>query len=139
MRFSKPNILSVIAASLLLASCVKNTDFNSSGVTRIKLPQGAEEKFSIALDFKPGLTDVVLLDVRRDAPSAGELQKTVVVKIKNNPTIVSDYNSAHGTAYIPLPAAAFQIDPGNPFNGTEWTVTFNPGEHAKPILIKLDP
>ncbi|HEX6180235.1 MAG TPA: DUF1735 domain-containing protein [Chitinophagaceae bacterium] len=139
MRFSKLNILGVMAASLLLASCVKNTDFNSAGVTKVKLPQGAEEKFAIALDFKPGLTDVVLLDVRRDAPTAGELQKTIVVKIKNNPTIVSDYNSAHGTSYVALPAAAFQVDPGNPFNGTEWTVTFNPGEHAKPILIKLDP
>jgi len=140
MKFTMFNILSVAAMGLLLTSCVKNDDgkFNSSGSTLVKLPQGADEKVALALDFKPGLQDVVLLDVRRDAPTAGELQKAITVKIKNNPTIVADYNTAHGTSYIALPAAAYTIDPGNPYNGTEWTVTFNPGEFAKPILIKLD-
>lgn len=129
-----------VAGSLLFAACDKNEgSLKGAGQTIVKLPQGADEKVALALDFKPGLTDVVLLDVRRDAPNAGELNKTIVVKIKNNPTIVADYNSAHGTSYIPLPAAAYQVDPSNPFNGTEWTVTFGPGEHAKPILIKLDP
>lgn len=130
----------VVASGFLLTSCVKNEDgeFNSSGSTLVKLPQGADEKIALALDFKPGLQDVVLLDVRRDASTAAELQKGITVKIKNDPTIVADYNTAHGTSYIPLPAAAYQVDPGNPFNGTDWTVTFAPGEFAKPILIKLD-
>ena len=130
----------VAAAGVLLTSCIKNDEgkFNASGSTLVKLPGGAEEKVALALDFKPGFQDVVLLDVRRDAPTAGELQKAVTVTIKNDPTIVTDYNTAHGTNYIALPAAAYTIDPGNPYNGTEWTVTFNPGEHAKPILIKLD-
>ena len=139
MKLTK--ILTLVAsAGILLTSCIKNDEgkFNSSGSTFVKLPGGADEKVALALDFKPGFQDVVLLDVRRDAPTAAELQKSVTVTIKNDPTIVSDYNTAHGTSYIPLPAAAFTIDPGNPYNGTEWTVTFNPNEHAKPILIKLD-
>jgi hypothetical protein len=141
MKLRMFKILSLVAAGgILLTSCVKNEDgkFNGAGSTFVKLPQGVEEKVALALDFKPGLQDVVLLDVRRDAPNAGELQKAITVKIKNNPTIVADYNTAHGTNYIALPAAAYQVDPGNPFAGNEWTVTFNPGEHAKPILIKLD-
>ena len=130
-----------VAGSFLFASCDKNNEggLDGAGQTLVKLPQGAEEKVALALDFKPGLQDVVLLDVRRDVPNNGELNKTTVVKIKNDPTIVADYNSAHGTAYIPLPAAAYQVDASNPFTGGVWTVTFNPGEHAKPILIKLDP
>ena len=132
--------LAVFAGSFLLTSCDKNEGtLNGAGQTIVKLPQGSEEKVALALDFKPGLQDVVLLDVRRDVPNSGELNKVTTVKIKNDPSIVAAYNSAHGTAYIPLPAAAFQVDPSNPFNGTEWTVTFNAGEHAKPILIKLDP
>lgn len=141
MKLSMFKMLSVVVAgSILLTSCVKNEDgkFNGSGSTFVKLPQGVDEKVALALDFKPGLQDVVLLDVRRDAPNSGELQKAVTVKIKNNPTIVSDYNTAHGTNYVALPSAAYTVDPSNPFSGSEWTVTFNPGEHAKPLLIKLD-
>jgi hypothetical protein len=141
MKLTSMRILSIVAAAaMLFTSCVKNEEgeFNSSGSTIVKLPQGSEEKVALALDFKPGLQDLVLLDVRRDAPTAADLQKAVVVTIKNDPTIVAAYNTAHGTTFIALPAAAYTVDPGNPFNGTEWTVTFNPGEHAKPILIKLD-
>jgi Domain of unknown function (DUF1735) len=141
MKFSSLKLfLFAAVGSLFFAACDKNEGtLNGAGQTIVKLPQGAEEKVALALDFKPGLTDVVLLDVRRDAPNGGELSKAVTVKIKNDPAIVTAYNTAHGTSYIPLPAAAYQVDPGNPFNGTEWTVTFNAGEHAKPILIKLDP
>lgn len=132
--------LSLMASSLLLSSCDKNEGtLNGAGQTLVKLPQGAEEKVALALDFKPGLQDVVLLDVRRDVPNNGELNKVHKVTIKNDPTIVADYNSQHGTSYIALPAAAYQVDPGNPFSGGNWTVTFNAGDHAKPILIKLDP
>jgi len=141
MKLTMFRILSLVTiGGMLLTSCVKNDDgkFNSSGSTLVKLPQGASEKVGLALDFIQGFQDVVLLDVRRDAPTASELQKAITVKIKNNPAIVTNYNTAHGTNYIPLPVSAYTIDPGNPFNGTEWTVTFNPGEHAKPILIKLD-
>ncbi|MGB8193426.1 MAG: DUF1735 domain-containing protein [Chitinophagaceae bacterium] len=124
---------------LLFASCTKQADFNSSGETRIKLPQGADEKVALALDFKPGLTDVVLLDVRRDAPTNAELQKAITVKIKDDPAIVTAYNAAHATNYIALPAAAYTVDAGNPVAGGIWTVTFNAGDHARPLLIKLDP
>ncbi|HEY0677752.1 MAG TPA: DUF1735 domain-containing protein [Chitinophagaceae bacterium] len=131
--------LAVLTGSFLFSACDKNEGtLNGAGQTIVKLPQAAEEKFAHALDFLPGLQDLVLLDVRRDVPNNGELNKTHVVKIKNDPSVVAAYNSAHGTNYIPLPAAAYQVDPSNPFNGTEWTVTFNPGDHAKPILVKLD-
>lgn len=141
MKLTMFRILSlVMIGGALLASCVKNEEgkFNSSGSTIVKLPQGASDKVALALDFKAGFQDVVLLDVRRDAPNNAELQKTLTVKIKNDPSIVTAYNTAHATNYVPLPTSAYTIDAGNPFNGTDYTVTFNPGEHAKPILIKLD-
>lgn len=141
MKLTMFRMFSLVAiGGILLTSCVKNDEgkFNASGSTFVKLPQGAEDKVALALDFLPGLQDVVLLDVRRDAPTNAELQKAITVKIKNNPAIVTAYNTAHSTNYEPLPTAAYQIDPGNPYSGTEWTVTFNAGDHAKPILIKLD-
>lgn len=141
MKLKSLNIFALaVAGSLLFAACDKNEgSLKGAGSTFVKLPQGAEEKVALALDFKPGLTDVVLLDVRRDAPNSGELNKAITVKIKNDPALVTAYNTAHGSNYIALPTTAYQVDPGNPFNGTDWTVTFNAGEHAKPILIKLDP
>jgi hypothetical protein len=142
MKLKSLKLFALAAAAIsFFAACDKNDDgtLNGAGQTIVKLPEGLEEKVARALDFKPGLTDVVLLDVRRDAPNSGELNKTLVVKIKNDPSIVAAYNAAHGSSYVALPAAAYTVDPSNPFNGTEWTVTFNPGEHAKPLLIKLDP
>lgn len=146
MKLTMMKIFSLMAAGvLLLSSCVKNEEgeFNGSGSTFIKLPQAAEEKVAVALDLAPGMFDVVLLDVRRDAPNNAELQKALTVKIKNDTSLVGAYNRAHGTHYEPLPTNTYTIDAGNPYSGNinvgEWTVTFAPGEHAKPILIKVEP
>lgn len=132
--------IALLMGSVALTSCDKNEgSLNGAGKTIVKLPQATEEKIAIALDYKPGLVNIVLLDVRRDAPNEGELNKAITVKIKHDTSVVGKYNRAHKTNYVDLPASAYQVDAGNPFNGSEWTVTFNPGEHAKPILIKLDP
>jgi hypothetical protein len=140
MKLKSLKLFALVAAAVsLFAACDKNTgSLNGAGQTIVKLPEGAEEKVARALDFKSGFVPIVLLDVRRDAPNSGELNKTITVKIKNDPTILAAYNSAHGTSFQQLPAAAYRVNAANPFNGTEWTVTFNSGEHAKPILIDLD-
>lgn len=140
MKFKSLKLFALVAAAIsLFASCDKNTgSLKGAGQTIVKLPQGADEKVAVALDFKAGYVPVVLLDVRRDAPNSGELNKTITVKIKNDPSILAAYNAAHGTSFQQLPAAAYKVNAANPFNGTEWTVTFNAGEHAKPIMIDLD-
>ena len=132
--------IALLMGSIALTSCDKNNEgLGGAGKTIVKLPQASEDKVAIALDLKPGAVDIVLLDVRRDAANEGELNKALTVKIKHDTSIVGKYNRAHNTNYVDLPAGSYQIDAGNPFNGAEWTVTFNAGEHAKPILIKLDP
>lgn len=140
MNLKSLKLFALVATAIsLFASCDKNDgNLNGAGQTIVKLPEGADEKVARALDYKPGFVDVVLLDVRRDAPNSGELNKTLTVKIKNDPSIVAAYNAAHGTSFIPLPANSYQVAASNPYNGSEWTVTFNAGEHAKPIMIKLD-
>lgn len=140
MKLKSLKLFALVAAAVsLFAACDKNTgSLNGAGQTIVKLPEGAEEKVARALDFKAGYVPIVLLDVRRDAPNSGELNKTLTVKIKNDPTVIADYNAAHGSNFQQLPSAAYKVNAANPFNGTEWTVTFNAGEHAKPILIDLD-
>jgi hypothetical protein len=132
--------IALLMGSVALTSCDKNEgSLDGAGKTIVKLPQATEDKVAIALDLKPGSVNIVLLDVRRDAANEGELNKAITVKIKNDTSVVGKYNRAHNTNYTTLPMGSYQIDAGNPFNGDEWTVTFNPGEHAKPIMIKLDP
>ena len=131
--------IALLMGSVALTSCDKNEgSLNGAGKTIVKLPQADEEIIIHALDYTPDIVDLVLLDVRRDAPNEGELNKAIVVTIKNDTSVVGAYNRKNHTNYEELPAAAYVVDAGNPYNGKEWTVTFNAGEHAKPILIKLD-
>ena len=123
---------------IILASCAKdNTVTSTNEITTIKLPQAENEITTLALDALPGQTDVGVLEVRRDTRSENDLNKTQVVKISSNATLISDYNSAHGTSYVAL--TGFTSSADNPFDGQAWTVTFNPGEFAKFIVIKFDP
>ena len=132
--------IALLIGSIGFTSCDKNDEgLDGAGKTLVKLPQATEEKVAIALDLKPGTVDVLLLDVRRDAANEGDLNQALTVKIKHDTSVVGKYNRAHNTNYVAMPAGSYQVDAGNPFNGAEWTVTFNPGEHAKPIKIKLDP
>lgn len=132
-------VLALLASSIFVASCDKNEGtLNGAGKTIVKLPQADDELVAIALDFVTTPLDLLVVDVRRDVPNEGELSKTHVVKIKNDQALVDAYNAQHGTVFEALPANAFQADASNPFNGNEWTVTFGPGDHAKPIKIKLD-
>jgi Domain of unknown function (DUF1735) len=81
--------------------------------------------------------DIEMIDVRRDIPNETELGKTMKVIIKDAPGAVSDYNAANGKSYIPLPPGSFTVDAANPRVGTDYTMTFGPGEFAKWLKIKL--
>ena len=123
----------------LLVSCKKNElkQGPNNEKTIVKLPQGEEEIFTIALDAKPGVVEVQILDIRRDVKTEADLNKTMIVKIQNYPTAITDYNAAHGTSIVPF--TGYTLNTETPFDGTNYTVTFNPGEFAKFIKMKFDP
>jgi len=105
--------------------------------TIVKLPQAENEINTLALDAVPGQVNVEILEIRRDTRSAIDLNKAQIVKITPNPDLISAFNTANGTTYQALTGFTSAIE--NPFDGQSWTVSFNPGEFAKHIIIKLDP
>ena len=130
----------VMAANFFIVSCDKddiNEGITSTEQTIIKLPAGEDEIFTLALDAKPGQVEVGVLEVRRDVKFESELNKTQVVKVSANNAAITAYNTAHGTTYIPF--SGYTVGSETPFDGTNYTVTFNPGEFVIYIKFKLDP
>lgn len=80
---------------------------------------------------------VEVVDIRRDIPNSTELNKTMVISIKADDALLNTYNSLNGTALVPLPAGSYTVDGTNPLANGAYTVTFNPGEFAKPLKIVL--
>jgi Domain of unknown function (DUF1735). len=140
MRYFKYlyTIAIVLPAMLIVQSCVKdNTVTETNEKTLVKMPQAENEITTLALDATPGQIKVGIVEIRRDTRSPSELNKTQIVKVAPNPGLISAYNTAHGTNYIAL--TGFTNTPDNPFDGQHWTITFNPGEFAKSIMIQFDP
>jgi hypothetical protein len=146
--------LSAVAmVAVAASSCSKTatiTPIGDAGQTIVKLfsttangqtlsdPGFTDLQFStieLKLVSTPVTYDVV--DVRREVPSSSTLNTTMVVKVKNDPGIVTSYNSAYGASYVPLPDSLVTIDPATPLVGTNYTVTLNPGEFAKQIKFVL--
>jgi len=137
--FQQLFFLSII--SIFIISCEKDDEpfpyQPSQAKTIIKLPEAeAGPLKTIALDLTPGIVSVKVLEIRRDAASAGELNKTLVIKIKNQNALISEPSSGE---LKELPRNLYTVDPSNPFDGQYWTVTFDPGEFVEFIKINLNP
>ena len=91
---------------------------------------------TIALDLTPGVSSIKLIEIRRDASSASELNGTQVVKVKLQNALISEPSSG---AIYELPRTLYTNDADNPFDGQYWTITFNPGEFVKFLKINIDP
>lgn len=82
-------------------------------------------------DVTPTSEQFVLIELSRDASSAADLNKALTVKLTKNPTLIANYNSANGTSYIELPAAAYQIEDIS-------NITFDPGQFIKQVKITIN-
>ena len=78
-----------------------------------------------------------LADIYRDAPGESALSSSTKVVITEDASVVTAYNTAHGTNYIALPTTAFTIDPSNPKVGSDYTLTFGPGEFYRQLKITV--
>lgn len=122
-----------------LSSCLKDKGFDD-GIYGIKEPDkgkvvelpgsisNGEEVTSIALDFLPGIQNVDLAEVNiaADQPVASDVKVTLTP----NPSLISAYNSVHGTAYEPLPTAAYVID--------TYDVIVKKGSRSAFLVVKLN-
>lgn len=134
IKFLKTGVLG-IAASLFFVSCEKVVvpkSVGTEGNMIIKTPDAAAGLKVYARNTLPAVETFTLMDIRRDANSESNLNKSVTVKLQLNPTLITDYNAANGTSFEMLDPGAYTLseDLGN--------ITFAPGEHAKEIKITLD-
>jgi hypothetical protein len=127
---------------LLFSSCDKvelAKPLGDRGQTIVKLitsPNDNGSNYNLqTIEVKSTPQNLDVIEVRRDVPNETELNKTLVVSIKEDPTAIINYNNINGTGLVPFPAGSYTVDPANPRSGGEYKVTFQPGEFAKKIRI----
>lgn len=133
----------VIIAALGLAACKKvaaPTPLGDAGQTLVKI-LGAGTPAAVKknpVDFVNTPTQILVAEIRRDIANESDLQKTMVVTVKDDMAAVTAANPA----YLQLPTAWYTIQssPGVVKTGGQggtFTVTFSPGEFSKEIYITL--
>jgi hypothetical protein len=136
----KQSIFALLFLALAFTSCVKKevTDLEDEGSTFVKILGGgtpAELKKN-PVDFVAVPQQILVADIRRDAPNTDALNSTTTVIVKDDTAAVRAANPA----YIILPQAWYtvQTEPVKVgASGGTWTFTFGPGEFAKQIYITI--
>ncbi len=130
--------LLLLSSVLFVFSCKKPgvEPLGDAGTTIVKLP--SDEGYNlIAIELKPTSQTFNVLEIRRDVANESQLNSTIKVVVSEDASIITDYNTEHSTSYIALPSSAFTVDPSNPRTGSDYTVTFNPGEFYKTVKITV--
>ncbi|MBK7434153.1 MAG: hypothetical protein IPI66_09835 [Chitinophagaceae bacterium] len=125
-------------SALVFASCDKvdvQKSIGDSGQTLVKILGGGTPATikKNPVDFVNTPTTIVCADIRRDIPNSTELNKVMVVTVKNDNAAVATANPA----YVILPSAWYTVGAATPFSGGNYTVTMQPGEFAKEIKITI--
>lgn len=123
-------------ASIAVSSCYKDSaGLGGAGINVVSIPTYTNI-YSYAL--VAGTQSFSILQINRDVPNSTVLNTSQTVTIKLDNSVITAYNTANGTAYIPLATTAFAFDAANPLNAGNITLTYAPGEFSKNIVIKLD-
>lgn len=138
MKFNLNKSIAVLlgALAVLVSSCERGKEWPSSegkGNTIVKVLNAGERVLAFNAVSTP--QNAVLVDIRRDAPSENALANTVTAKVSFDMAYLDQYNEENETEYEILPAEYFTTDiPAGPDG---FTLTFGPGEFAKPITFTL--
>ncbi|MBL0182402.1 MAG: hypothetical protein IPP96_08925 [Chitinophagaceae bacterium] len=136
--------LAIFAGALILFSACKKVKvpepMGDAGRTLVKIIDGGTPA-SInkkPVDFVPTPSKILAVELRRDVPNNAELQKTMIVTVKDDLAAVTAANPA----YIQLPTAWYTIAYGSDGvktggQGGTFTFTFKPGDFAKEIYIVI--
>jgi hypothetical protein len=131
----KYSLLTLAGAALFLSSCLKDKNvedriYGMGGISDVKLvelPQAPEQ--TIAMNFFNRDTTFNLLAVRlnSDQPASQDIKVTLVP----NPTLVADYNAAHGTNYTVPGSNVYTVD--------NLTVTIPAGQREGYVKVTTNP
>lgn len=136
-------LLALAALVIIASSCEKVksvTPTTTEGKTYVKILKGGDANpapvVKNPIDFVPTPSQLLVVDLRREIPTAAELNKTVNVTIKDDTAAVRAANPA----YVQMPIAWYTIQGDGVKTGGQggtYTFTFKPGEFAKQIYITV--
>ncbi len=136
-------LLALTALVIIASSCEKVksvTPTTTEGKTYVKILKGGDANpapvVKNPIDFVPVPAQLLVVDLRREIPTAAELDKTVNVTIKDDTAAVRAANSA----YLQMPIAWYTIQGDGVKTGGQggtYSFTFKPGEFAKQIYITV--
>lgn len=140
------NFAAVIAVLAFVAVSCKKTitepaPIGDAGQTLVKILDGgtvaAPGLTKFAIDFVPTPTKLLAVAIRRDIPNASELNKTMIVTVKDDTAAVTTSSAA----YIKLPAAWHSVEVAGGVKtggvGGTFTLTYAPGEYSKEIYVTI--
>lgn len=136
-------LLALAALVIIASSCEKVksvTPTTTEGKTYVKILKGGDANpapvVKNPIDFVPTPAQLLVVDLRREIPTAAELNKTVNVTIKDDTAAVRAANSA----YLQMPIAWYTIQGDGVKTGGQggtYSFTFKPGEYAKQIYVTI--
>lgn len=148
MKFSiylkKIAVCSLVTGMLLSCEKTKEVDdIGDDGHTIVKLVGGGtnvEPGFNtLAIDFVAEPTSIIGADIRRDIPNNAELNRPMVVTVKDDLAAIDAANAADPDLHLEhLDPSWYTVGASTPKTGGAggtYTVTLNPGEFAKNIDI----
>jgi Domain of unknown function (DUF1735) len=125
-------LLSMLAGLLVVSSCKR--DFIYGDITpntdRVIVEfLDAKNVHSVAMNYASGVITVDVADVEFMVRSA--VKSNATVKIVGDPTVVTDYNTANGTSYTPVPGGLFALKASE--------IELTPSERKKKVSILINP
>lgn len=137
LNLSKPFAALAITA-LVLTACSKvdvQKSIGDAGQTLVKILGGAPTATPAVvakpIDFVNAPVTLVAADIRRDIPNPTELNKAMIITVKDDNAIVT------ASGRVVLNPAWYTIGAATPRSGGVYTITMAPGEFAKEILITV--
>ncbi|MBK7375214.1 MAG: hypothetical protein IPJ02_06590 [Chitinophagaceae bacterium] len=134
--------IAILAIGALAFSACKKTKLSTpmgdAGQTLVKIINGGTPA-SVSkkpVDFVPTPNTILAVELRRDIPNESELNKTMIVTVKDDTAAVRAANPA----YIQMPTAWYSLVMDGVKTGGQGgtlTFTFKPGEFSKEIYITI--
>jgi hypothetical protein len=135
MKYNLLKWASPVLIFILVCSCYKTSSLKGAGITVIQFPAATTINSYLTT---AGSQTLAIVEIRRDVPNESVLNSSQTATIQLSSSVITDYNTAHGTTYTVLPANVFTFDASNPASNGALTLTFAPGEFAKSIKINID-
>ncbi len=134
--------LAIVAMfSLIFGACKKTKEIvplGDAGTTLVKILGGSSPAsvYKNAIDFVAVPKQLLVMELRRDIPNETELNKTMVVTVKDDTAAVRAANPS----YVQMPTAWYTLQMDGVKTGGQggtFTFTFKPGEFSKEVYITV--